>query len=533
MAARVRWPMAFTPWEPRSPSQLTGTDAAAVGAAICLAPLTWRCGSRGGCAWRSVMDGAPARRTSAQVLRRARDGPKRMRAFGRRSGGLAHASAAVRARGPIPEPSAHPVRRSRTDHAVTFLERPEGRLAIALGIGLVIGAERERRKGEGPVRVGAGIRTFTIVALLGGVVAALESEALLVVAALVVGAVAIVAYCLGEREDPGFTTEVSLVLTYCLGALAQHQPLLALAAGLSVAMLLALRARLHRAVRTVVSEDELRDALLFGVAAVVVLPLIPDRTVDPLGVVNPFTLWRLVVVIMGMSAVGYIAQRAIGPRYGLALAGFGAGFVSSSATIAAMGARVRADPALLQPAVAGATASTVATFVQLAVLVGAAAPSLLATLAWPLAAGGAAAAGYAALQTWRARRVEATPVRGHAFKLSTAVLFAVLVTAIGFASALAHTWFGSAGAVTAAAVAGLADAHASAAAIASMTATGQIAPAAAVIAVLLAFSANTMTKLVLALTAGPRAYWMRVGLGLVLVLGATWSVALLAILAAG
>ena len=409
---------------------------------------------------------------------------------------------------------------------MTFLERPEGRLAIALGIGLVIGAERERRKGEGPTRAGAGIRTFAVVALLGGVAALLDSEALLVVVAVVVGGIATVGYYLGARDDPGFTTEVALVLTYCLGALASRQPLVALATGLSVAMLLALRARLHSAVRTVLGEDELRDALLFGVAAVVVLPLIPDRTIDPLGVLNPFTLWRLVVVIMGMSGVGYIAQRAIGPRYGLALAGFGAGFVSSSATVAAMGARARADDELVRPAVAGATASTVVTFVQLAILVGAANPSLLAALSWPLAAGGMAAAAYAALQTWHARRAEAEPTRGRAFRLSTAVLFAVLVTAIGFASVLARSWLGSTGAVAAAAIAGLADAHASSAAIASMAATGQLAESAAVIGVLLALTTNTITKLVLAITSGPRSYWMRVGAGLVLVLVATWSVAL-------
>lgn len=412
---------------------------------------------------------------------------------------------------------------------MTFLERPEGRLAIALGIGLVIGAERERRKGEGPARAGAGIRTFAVVALLGGVAALLGSEALLVVIALLVGGIAVAGYALGEREDPGFTTELSLVLTYCLGALANREPLIALAAGLVVATLLALRARLHTAVRSILSEDELRDALLFGVAAVVVLPLIPDRTIDPLGVLNPFTLWRLVVVIMAMSAAGYIAQRAIGPRYGLALAGFGAGFVSSSATIAAMGSRVRGDAALLRPAVAGATASTVATFVQLAILVGAADPSLLVALGWPLAAGGIVAAAYAVVQTWRARRAEAEPTRGRAFKLSTALVFAILVTAISFASALARSWFGSTGAIAAAALAGLADAHASSAAIGSMAATGQLAPSGAVIGVLLALTTNTVTKLVLAFTSGPRAYWIRVGVGLLLVLVATWSVAIAAL----
>ncbi len=412
---------------------------------------------------------------------------------------------------------------------MSLLDQPEGRLAIALGIGLVIGAERERRKGEGPRREGAGIRTFAIVALLGGIAAQLASDALLVVAGLLVGGIAIVAYALGDREDPGFTSEVTLVLAYCLGALSQHAPSLALAAGLSVAMLLALRAPLHHAIRSVLGEDELRDALLFGVAAIVVLPLLPDRTIDRFDVLNPFTLWRLVVVLMAMSAAGYIAQRAIGPRFGLALAGFGSGFVSSSATIAAMGARARADAGMLRPAVAGATASTVATFVQLAILASAADPHLLVTLAWPLGAGGATAGGYAAVEIWHARRAEAGPVRGRAFKLSSAVLFAGLVTVIGFVAALARSWLGSAGVIGATAVAGLVDAHAPTAAIGSMSATGQLAAEPAALAVLLALSTNTITKVVLAISSGPRAYWLRVCLGLGLVLGATWTAALLAI----
>lgn len=221
---------------------------------------------------------------------------------------------------------------------MTFFDRPEGRLAIALAIGLVVGAERERRKAEAP-RATAGVRTFALIGLLGGVVATIASPALLVAVALVVGALAAIGYYLGDRADPGLTTEAALVLTYCLGAFAAREPKIALGAGLATATLLAFRTHLHSAVRSLLSEEELRGALLFGVAAVVVLPLVPNRAIDPLGVINPFTLWRLVVLLMAMSGAGYIAQRAIGPRYGLALAGFGSGFVSSSATIAAMGAR--------------------------------------------------------------------------------------------------------------------------------------------------------------------------------------------------
>ena len=407
-----------------------------------------------------------------------------------------------------------------------FLDLPEGRLAIALGIGLVIGAERERRKGEGPGREGAGIRTFAVAALLGGIVASLGGQVLLVAGALIVGSFAIAAYVLGDREDPGFTSEVTLVLTYCLGAFAQHEPRAALGAGICVAALLALRAPLHRISRSVLSEDELRDALLFGVAAVVVLPLLPNRAIDPFGVVNPFTLWRLVVVLMAMSGAGYIAQRALGPRYGLALAGLGGGFVSSSATIAAMGARARADGAVLRPAVAGAAASTVSTFVQLAILIAAASPALLAALAWPLGAGGLAAATYAAIHTVRARRADADAIKGRAFRLPMALLFGSLVTVIGFVSALARAWLGAAGTIATAAIAGFVDAHSSTAAIASMSASGQIAQRSAIAAVLLALTTNTLTKAVLATTSGPRRYALLVNTGLVLVLAVTWLAAL-------
>ncbi len=404
---------------------------------------------------------------------------------------------------------------------MSFFERPEGRLAVALGIGLVIGAERERTKGTGPDRTPAGIRTFALVGLLGGVVATIGGTALVAVVGAIVGGIAIVGYYAGDRKDPGFTTEVALLLTYCLGLLAERDPKVALAAGLCTATLLAFRTGLHSAIHKVLSEGELRDALLFGVAAVVVLPLLPNRAVDPLNVFNPFVLWRLVVLLMGMSGAGYIVQRIIGPRYGLALAGLGAGFVSSSATIASMGARARADAEVVRPAVAGAVASTVATFVQLAILVGAASPPLLRALAWPLGAGLTAAVSYTAVQTWHARRANSEPVTGRAFNISMALLFAALVTFVAFASTLAQRAIGPAGAVLTAALAGFADAHASAAAVASVA--EQLGSTGAVLGVLLAFTTNSITKVVLAVTSGPRDFWLRVVTGQVIVLVVTWS----------
>ena len=406
---------------------------------------------------------------------------------------------------------------------MSFLDQPEGKLAVALGIGLVIGAERERRKSEKQSGIPAGIRTFAVVGLTGGVVALLGGPVMLAIGALVVGGLAIAGYCLGDRADHGFTTEAALVLTYFLGAFADRDPKAALAAGLTAATLLAFRSRLHSAVQKVLSPEELRDALLFAVAAAVVLPLLPDRAVDPLAVLNPFVLWRLVVVMAGMSGAGYVAQRVIGPRFGLALAGFGSGFVSSTATVAAMGQRAKAEPELVEPAAAGAAAATVGSLVQLAILIAAANPPLLGTLALPLGAGGLVALAYAALQTWRARRAGGGPPHGRAFKLTSALAFAALVTLIAFLSTLARRWLGPAAAVATAAVAGLADAHASSAAVASMG--GQLSRAGAMLGVLLAVTANTGTKVALAFGVGPRRYALRVTIGLAATVACAWAVA--------
>jgi hypothetical protein len=108
----------------------------------------------------------------------------------------------------------------------------------------------------------------------------------------------------------------------------------------------------------VLSEEELTDALIFAAAALVVLPLVPDRYVGPFSAVNPRTIWKIVILIMSISAGGHIAVRLLGPRFGLPLAGLASGFVSSVATIASMGARARKDPVVSRPAVAGAVLST-------------------------------------------------------------------------------------------------------------------------------------------------------------------------------
>lgn len=404
------------------------------------------------------------------------------------------------------------------------------RLAISLGIGLLIGVERERRKGEGSERAPAGIRTFALASLAGGLSLAFGGEAILVATALVIGALIAVGYGRSRGRDPGLTTEVALVTTVLLGALAVREPGLASGLAVGVVALLASRSRLHRFVRRVLTEQELHDAIIFAAAALVILPLTPDRPIGPLGVVNPRTLWRLAVIFMAISGSGYIALRALGPGIGLSVSGFVSGFVSSSATIAAMGTRARENAAVRPAAVAGAVLSTVATVVQLTALLAATSRPTLSAMRWPLLFAGAAAVAYALVFAIRGARSRAggEKAKGRAFRLPVAVVFAATVSLATLASAGIHSWLGDRGLLLATAVAGFADAHAAAIAAASLVAAGKVAAPEAVLPILAGLTTNTVTKVVLAVLSRDRPYALEVIPGLIAVVGAAWAALLLA-----
>ena len=403
-------------------------------------------------------------------------------------------------------------------------------LAVALGIGLMLGLERERHKGEGPEREAAGVRTFALAALLGGLSAEVGGVAVLAVAGSFIALAALIAYAQRRHDDPGLTTEVAMMTAFLLGALTGSDA--ALAAGLAVVVTAVLAARepLHRFVNESLSPREMHDGLVFAAAALVILPLVPDREMGPYGVFNPFAIWRLVVLVMAISAAGYIGLRLLGPRLGLALAGFAGGFVSSAATIGAMGARALAEPRLMRPAVAGAVLSSVATVIQLAIVVGATSPAALRELALPLILAGAAAAAYAAVVSLRALRGEApaSVERGRAFDLKTAVVFAATVAVVLVVSAALSDRLGTAGLVLGAGVAGFADAHAAAISVAALVVAGKIPPGEAVVPILAALSANTVTKAALAVVAGRWRYALQVWPGLLLVLAGAWAGALIA-----
>jgi uncharacterized membrane protein (DUF4010 family) len=398
-------------------------------------------------------------------------------------------------------------------------------LAVALGVGLLIGADRERRNRERASRSAAGIRTFSIGSLTGALSYMIGGVPLLAIATATAGVLTALSYWrTRDDQDPGITTEITLVFTVLAGALAMYEPGLAAGVGVTAAILLAARTKLHYFVGSVLTEREIRDALVLAGATLVVLPLLPNGPMGPYNALNPHSIWVVAVLVLGISATGHVAVRALGARYGLPVVGLASGFISSAAAIGAMGARAKKQSSVLSAAVAGAVLSTVATIIQMSVVIVATSPSTLNALSIPLICAGVAAATYGAVFTIKALRqkIKAEPDTRQAFNLSAAFIFASLVSIVLLAAAALREWFGEAGTITAAALAGLVDAHAAAISIASLVASGRMSPVDAVVPILAGLSTNTITKIIFAATSGGRAFAIRVIPGLILVAASAW-----------
>lgn len=398
-------------------------------------------------------------------------------------------------------------------------------LATALGIGLLIGAERERRKKENDSHAPAGIRTYTLASLAGAVSMMVGGE--LMLAATLAGVVLLtaVAYWRLHNNDPGLTSEIALGLIVVLGGLAVKQPEIAAALGVTVAILLAARSAMHHFVSKVLTEDEVRDALIFAGATLVVLPLLPDRAMGPFDALNLHKTWVVVILVMGISAAGYIAVRALGSRYGLPITGLASGFISSSATIGAMGARFAKTPNVLKAAVAGAVLSTVATVLQMVAVLATTSMETLRAMAVPLTGAGIVAAAYGAAFTLQALKQQTADESkpGKAFSIKTALAFAGTLAVILIASAAMREGFGETGAIVAAALAGFVDTHSAAISIAALVASGKMTAAEAVLPILAGFTTNTISKMIFAQTTGGAAFSKRVIPGLILVALAAWA----------
>ncbi len=396
--------------------------------------------------------------------------------------------------------------------ATPDLSQAAATLAAALGCGLLIGVERERRKGDGPGRALAGLRTFALTCVTGAAAAITQINGVIVAGALFVATLGAVAYFRDRSDDPGVTTEVALLLTYLIGVLSAWS--VPLAAGLAVGLTAVLfsRERMHRLARHWLRPAEVRDGIVLAALVLLALPLVPDR---PLwgNTLNPHVIVQLLALLLGVQAAAHLARRLLQARHAVALSALASGFVSSTATIATLGLAVREGRSGARLMAGGALLSCVSTLLQLLLVAAAVQPAWLPHLVWP-ALGGAVLA--LALGWWLVRGApsESAPVAAEQdermFSLKGAVAVAALLAGIQVLVHALTLWLGEAGLIVGSLLGALADLHS---ALAAVFTTGPPAPIGHQ-AVMGALAVHAASKSVTAALVGGRTYalWFLPGL---------------------
>jgi uncharacterized membrane protein (DUF4010 family) len=385
------------------------------------------------------------------------------------------------------------------------------RIGLGLGIGFLVGVEREWRHRDVPDgQRAAGVRTHAIIGLMGGVSAAmLPAIGAVGFAALTLGfGAALLAFKLREVEidaDISVTGTIAALLVYALGAYSVvGSVVVAAACGVTLAALLAFKKTIHAWVDKL-TWKELRSALLILAATAIALPLLPDRTIDPWQAINPRELWLLTILVAGASFAGYLAVRLLGEDIGV-LAGAAAGaLVSSTVVTAELGRRVRAGETSAGLAAAAAAIAAAISLARVGVLISIAAALVLPRVAPALAVATAAFV----LAAFAIRRLASdNHGRGAARKelqsplyISSVLQFAAFLGGVIIVGRIVAEAFGEAGLLPFAATAGLADVDAVALAVGSLV-RGGLDPGVGGHAVLIAVLVNTFSKAVIGWVSG-------------------------------
>jgi len=352
-------------------------------------------------------------------------------------------------------------------------EQLSSRIALAFGIGLLIGLERGWTTREArPGTRAAGVRTFAISGLMGGLVGALArgqadtlsvGGSVLIGAAFVAFAAAIITFGREENKAAGkysATTTIAALLTFILGAYALIGDV-RIAAGSAVvaAAVLIIREGLHGWVAKI-TRDELQSGLILLAMTFIALPLVPDRSVGPFGGVNLRDVWIIAIVLAAVSFAGYIAVKAFGQRRGVLLGAAAGGLVSSTAVALANARRAAAGEGSPRLLAAGTALATVVSFVRVGALVGALKPALLPYVTPALLVGTLIATGFAL--TWvsmpRAQEGGQAPVTFHnPFGFWSVLGLAATMGLLILVGQIINAKFGATGAIAGAAAMGLFD----------------------------------------------------------------------------
>lgn len=370
-------------------------------------------------------------------------------------------------------------------------------LGTALGLGLLVGLQREWVQN----RV-AGIRTFALLTLFGAMsgLLGLAVGSWVVVASLLAVAGLVVMGNLAEwksREpDTGLTTEMAMLVMFAVGVMSMYgQRLVAVVVAGSVMVLLQSKKPLHQMVRRI-GEDDLREIARLVLAGLVILPVLPNRGMGYMNVLNPFAIWLMVVLIIGISLAAYLAGKFLGGGRGMAISGILGGMISSTATTASLARRSRATGSGGGRLSAIALIASGIVFVRVAIEVVLTAPGHLKVLLPPLLVMLAWFGAVAATAWLLARREAAATVdESPPSELKSAVFFGLLYALVLVAVAAAREHFGNSGLYVAAALSGLTDVDAITLSTSRLVTTADLDPGTGWRMILVGGMANVVFKM--------------------------------------
>lgn len=412
------------------------------------------------------------------------------------------------------------------------------RFGVALFIGILVGLQREYAHDvdDAPEQKSfAGVRTFALLGLAGCTAAfaaeLLNSPWVLIGLLAPIGAlIAIAYYILASAGSVGITTEVAAVVTMLTGALCYWDQLaLAVALGVTTTVLLSLKIELHGFVARLTREDMLA-ALKFAIITAIILPILPNTNYGPppLDVINPYKIWLMVVLISGISFLGYVLFKVLGTQRGTGLTGLLGGLVSSTATTLSFSQRSHKSGQLAKPFALAIIIAWTIMFGRVMVEVGAIYFPLLQELWLPLVAAAAAGLVYGILLYLAPRADDEEDVHiSNPFELRPAITFGILYGIILLVARAAQVYLGDTGVYLSSIASGLADVDAITLTMTELSRSGNLALPTAARAIVLAVVANTVVKGGIVLAAGSRSLRMAVLPGFVLILGVALVAALL------
>jgi len=387
------------------------------------------------------------------------------------------------------------------------------RFGVALAIGFLFGLQREFAHGDPDRDIIAGERTFALFGLAGALAAMaadeLNSALAFVGIILIFGAFITAAYLVDARKGQvGLTTEVAIVIAITTGSLAYWGYLtLALAIGIATTVMLSVKLETDRFARSLTRED-ISAALQLAVISAIVLPILPNQSFlpPPFDVLNPFKIWLMVVFISGISFLGYVAIKVIGPEQGIGITGFLGGLVSSTAVTLSFSERSNREPDLSKPFALAITVAWTVMFARVLVEVGVVYQPLLELVWIPITASGLVGLFYCLYLYFSQRTAEKGDIDfSNPFDLGSAIKFGLLYGLVLLVSRAAQMYLGDTGLYISSIISGIADVDAITLSMAELSKTGVIAMPKAALAIILATMSNTAVKGGIALMIGGKA----------------------------